>query len=245
MLFRSYPIHYGSDYLGYSIKSIYDHVDQIHILYANKPSHGHSSNLVNPDTIEKLKSASLRFGDPGSKLIWHHGTWGNEPAQRAMVYKIADEVGADLCLAVDADEIWDKHVLESAIKSAIKKNKKINLIKMLTFWRCFHKVTTDEMWPIRIIIPNGVEGTNYLDGRVNHFGYARSIADIEYKISIHGHKSEWRDDWLDLYKSWPDSKNVGLHPVDSSVWRNVNDFDKSTLPEYMRDHPYYNLEKIV
>lgn len=245
MIIAYYPIHYGSDYLGYSIKSIYEHVDQIHILYASKPSHGHNSNLVNPDTLEKLKSASMLFGDPGNKIIWHYGDWGNESAQRNTVYQIAGDVGADLCLAVDADEIWDKHVLEDAIASAIKNNKKINYIRMLTFWRCFHKVTSDEFWPIRILIPNGDEGIHYLDGRVNHFGYARSTKDIEYKISTHGHKGEWRKDWFDMFKNWPNIRRTGLHPVDSSIWRNIDDFDKSTLPEYMRKHPYYNLEKIL
>ena len=62
MIIAYYPIHYGSDYLGYSIKSIYDRVDQIHILYAKKPSHGHGTDLNNPDTFDKLKEASLQFG---------------------------------------------------------------------------------------------------------------------------------------------------------------------------------------
>ena len=243
MIIAYYPIHYGSDYLGYSIKSIYDHVDQIHILYASKPSHGHRSNLVNPDSLEMLKSASLMFGDPGGKIVWHSGDWANETAQRSTIYKIAGEVGASMCLAVDADEIWDKHVLEGAIDSAFKNNKRQNLIRMLTFWRCFHKVAVDEFWPIRILIPNGEEGVHYLDGRVNHFGYARSIESIEYKISIHGHKNEWRKEWLDVYRKWPNSRDFDLHPTGKDVW-SLSDFDKTALPEYMREHPYFNLERI-
>lgn len=238
-----YPIHYGSDYLGYSIKSIYDHVDQIHILYASQPSHGHGTTLKNPDTLEKIKESSLIFGDPKDKIVWHHGKWPYEGAQRDEVYNIAKKVDADMILAVDADEIWDKDVLDQAIVDSFKNNKRYNLIRMLTFWRCFHKVARDEMLPNRIIMPKVAEGNNYLTGRVNHFGYARTVDNIEYKISIHGHKNEWRKDWIDVYKNWPKSRDTDLHPTCVDFW-SLSDFDKSTLPEHMRQHPYYNKELI-
>jgi hypothetical protein len=243
MIIAYYPIHYGSDYLGYSIKSIYDRVDQIHILYAQNPSHGHGTNLKNPDTFDKLLEASSQFGDPQNKIVWHHGEWPYEGAQRDTINKIASKVNADMILAVDADEIWDENVLDQAITTAFQNNKKFNLIRMLTFWRCFNKVVTDEMCPNRIILPKAEEGTNYLTGRVHHFGYARTIENIEYKMSIHGHKNEWRKEWIDIYKNWPHSRNTDLHPTCENMWT-VEDFDKTTLPDFMHQHPYYDLEII-
>ena len=238
-----YPIHYGSDYLGYSIKSIYDHVDQIHILYASKPSHGSGTTLTNPDSLAKIKESSLLFGDPKNKIVWHHGEWAYEGAQRDEINKIASKVDANMILAVDADEIWDKDVLEESITNSFQNKKRYNLIRMLTFWRCFHKIATDEMLPNRIILPKIAEGHNYMTGRVNHFGYARTVENIEYKISIHGHKGEWRKDWLAIYKNWPNSRNTDLHPTCENFW-NLSDFDKTKLPDFMRQHPYYNLEII-
>jgi hypothetical protein len=243
MIVAYYPIHYGSDYLGYSLKSIYDHVDQIHILYTDRPSHGHGTRLANPDNLDKIKQASMLFGDPKNKIIWHHGHWSNEGQHRDTIFGIAAKANANMVLAVDTDEIWDAQVLENAIKKAYAGNCRYNLIRMLTFWRSFHKVATDEMMPVRIIMPNAPVGHNYLEGRVYHFGYARTIDNIEYKLSIHGHRNEWRQDWIHTFKEWPNSRNTDLHPTCHGMW-DLTDFDKSTLPHYMHQHPYYNLERI-
>ncbi len=243
MIIAYYPIHYGSDYLGYSIKSIYDQVDQIHILYADKPSHGSPTSLKNPDNLTLIKEASTLFGDPGNKIKWHYGQWHNEGNQRDEINGIAASVNAKMIIAVDADEIWDSDVLSRAIQDSFQENKHHNLIRMLTFWRCFHKTAVDEMMPVRIILPGAPRGHNYLSGRVNHFGYARTIENIEYKISIHGHRNEWRNDWIDVYRNWPNSRDTDLHPTCLNTW-SLSDYDKTKLPEFMQQHPYYNLEII-
>lgn len=239
-----YPLHYGSDYLGYSIKSIYDHVDKIHILYTDKPSHGHGSNAVNPDTKQKLIDAANLFGDPKGKIVWHEGRWPNEGAQRDTINGIAASDNADVIVAVDSDEIWDADVLTKAIEMSVKGGARNNCIRMLTFWRSFGNVCYDEMMPVRVICCKRAPGkTSYLEGRVNHFGYARKVEDVAYKIAIHGHKNEWRGNWFDRYKNWPASGNNDLHPTCHNVW-NASPYDKTKLPEYMRQHPYYNLEVI-
>jgi hypothetical protein len=107
------------------------------------------------------------------------------------------------------------------------------------------------MMPVRIIHPNRPARINgkdapvhYLNGSVFHFGYARSIEDIRYKISCHGHKSEWRNDWFDnKYCKWPASGNNDLHPTCRDTW-NAQPYDKMLLPEFMRSHPYFSLDVI-
>lgn len=244
MIIAYYALHYGSDYLGYSIKSIYDFVDKIYILYTDKPSHGHGTLLQNPDNREKLKAAANLFGDPKGKINWVEGHWHQEGEQRNAITSIANSVNADTIVVVDSDEIWKPETLQNGIRDASNGNERNYCIRMLTFWRSFSWVCHDEMMPTRIINHKKPGGNNYLGDRVLHFGYARSIADTNYKMSIHGHKAEWRGDWFNnKFKSWPGSGNNDLHPTCVNTW-NCVPYDKLLLPEHLRSHPYYNLSVI-
>ena len=248
MIAAYYALHYGSDYLGWSIKSIYDHVDKIFVFYSCVPSYSHQTPLANPDNKEKLVSATFAFGDPKGKIAWIDGQWSNEPAHRTHAENHCIQAGADAIVVVDSDEIWDDATFESAMSEASTSNARLNRIRMLTLWRSFSWHCMDEMWPIRIIFPKRPGGDAGIcrgdDGhRVFHFGYARDLASIRYKVSIHGHKGEWRPEWLSRYENWPASGNEDLHPVARNAW-NATSFDKTKLPVFMRVHPYYELDVI-
>ena len=242
MIVAYYALHYGSDYLGWSIKSIYDQVDKIHISHTDRPSYGHVGGMKNPDTKEKMLESAHRFGDPQNKIIWDNGYWTSEGAHRdSVVNKYSN---ADAVLVVDADEIWDEKVLEKALRMGAEAKSKRCLIRMLTFWKSFSWVCADEMMPVRLIYPKRTNNdVTYLEGRVFHFGYARDELSTEYKISCHGHKSEWRHDWITRFKNWPASGNKDLHPTCVDTW-SCEPYDKSQLPEFMKTHPYYDLEVI-
>jgi hypothetical protein len=243
MIIAYYALHYGSDYLAYSIRSVYDHVDKIYILYANRPSHGHTSGMVNPDNKDKLRAASLYFGDPKGKINWVDGNWTHEGQQRDSIFPIAKSIGAKLIVVVDSDEIWDEKVLSNGITKAMASPDRTTFAKMLTLWRSFSWACYDEMGPVRMIRPDLQGGVHYLDGRVFHFGYARSLENIRYKISIHGHNSEWRKEWLAKFENWPTSGNSDLHPTCVNTW-NASPFDKNLLPGFMKEHPYWGMEVI-
>jgi len=247
MIIAYYPIHYGSDYLGWSIKSIYDAVDKIYILYTSSPSQGFSTTMYNPDTKEKLLDSANMFGDPKGKIKWIEGQWPNEGVHRAAIRSASSQDSPDMILAVDSDEIWSLDVLESSIREASKAKINTCTIRMLTLWRSFSWSCTDEMQPIRITLPKMPQGTYRLqvdpEGRVFHFGYARDLKSIKYKLTVQGHRAEWRPEWYPRYESWPLSGNNDFHPVVENVW-NVTPFDKSRLPFFMKEHPYYNLEII-
>jgi hypothetical protein len=247
MIIAYYTIHYGSDYLGWSIKSVYDFVDKIYILYTSTPSQGFSTNLGNPDTREKLVASAYLFGDPKNKIQWIEGQWPNEGAHRAAIKNVSSQDCPDMILAVDSDEIWYPDVLENSIKEARDSKVDTCVIRMLTLWRSFSWSCTDEMQPIRITLPKMPQGTYKLqtssNGRVLHFGYARDLASIRYKMTVQGHRAEWRPEWYSRYENWPLSGNNDFHPVVENVW-NAIPFDKSKMPAFMREHPYYNLEVI-
>lgn len=247
MILAYCPLHYGADYLGWSIKSLYDHVDRILILYTSSPSQGYTTNLKNPDTENALKESAYQFGDPSNKIVWSSGTWPHEGAHREAAYAYASHIGADTIVALDADEVWAQDVIEHSLKAARMSPVRTQRIRMLTLWRSFSWHCMDNMWPIRIVMPSKPEGFNNLgldpEMRVFHFGYARELCQIEYKVTVQGHRGEWRQDWMDKFKNWPSSGNSDLHPVCHNVW-NAQPFDKQRLPEFMRSHPFYDRDII-
>lgn len=244
MIIAYYALHYGKDYLGWSIKSVYDFVDQIYILYTPNPSYGHGrTGIGNPDSRQDLKDAAHMFGDPKNKIKWQEGQWHTEGEHRGTIIGIANSINAEMILVVDSDEIWDPKVLEKALQDSRQSARRENCIRMLTFWKSFSWVCHDEMLPTRVISPRKPEGKFFLTGRVFHFGYARSMRDTEYKISIHGHKAEWRADWLERYRSWPASGNKDLHPTCLDVWDAVP-YNKHELPAFLHSHPYFNQDVI-
>lgn len=239
-----YALHYGSDYLGWSVKSIYDYVDKIYILYTNTPSHGHAGNASqNPDNKQKLQASLYMFGDPQNKIVWTEGKWAHEGQQRDSILSIASSINADTILTVDSDEIWRPETVTMAIETAEKGNTRNYCIRMLTFWRSFSWICTDDMLPQRVTCPKRPGGVTYLGDRVMHFGYARSVQNIAYKITCHGHLNEWRKDWFDRFKNWPNSGNNDLHPTCGNTW-NAQPYDKNLLPNFLKSHPYFSLNVI-
>lgn len=247
MIVAYYPLHYGSDYLGWSIKSIYEYVDKIYILYTQNPSQGYSTSLRNPDTREKLVASAYLFGDPKNKIVWIDGNWPNEGEHRAAIRNVTSGDAPNMILAMDSDEIWSTQVIEASLKEAEQVQVRDCLIRMLTLWRSFSWSCTDEMWPIRITLPKKPEGRYSLltnpEGRIFHFGYARDLESIRYKMTVQGHRAEWRPEWYQRYDSWPRSGNNDFHPVVNNVW-NITPFDKEKLPSFLKEHPYYNLDII-
>jgi hypothetical protein len=203
--------------------------------------------MANPDTEQSLKNSAYMFGDPKSKIVWTSGTWPHEGAHRDAAYVYATKVGAETVLALDADEIWDEEVLSSCLQESRESSVRTNRVRMLTLWRSFSWHCLDNMWPIRIVSMKKREGYNNMgvdpERRVFHFGYARELHQIEYKVTVQGHRGEWRPEWMDKFKNWPSSGNADLHPVCHNVW-NATPFDKSKLPAFMREHPYYGCEVI-
>jgi hypothetical protein len=125
------------------------------------------------------------------------------------------------------------------------------LIWMRHLWRSFNYICDDGMRQERIYYLGNDKGDLiYAPQPVNqvwHFGYARKPSDIAYKISIHGHSAEWvqsKESWLsNKYMPFPPTGEY-VHPACKDVWY-PKLFDKSELPEIMRDHQWYNAEVIL
>lgn len=238
-------LHYGKDYLPYALRSVYDQVDQCHIFYTPTPSHGHQTNIPPVETKDELRAAAFAY-NPGGKIRWYDvENLRYEGQHRDLALQTIIGAGADIVLVVDYDEIWPAKVLADSLEQVINHGEtRNNLINMIHFWRSFGYACYDQGWPVRIIDTRFVSGTNYLQtGKVFHFGYAVTDRVMAYKWLIHGHKNELRPGWLDnIWPKWPPADDC--HPTnDKGFWRPVP-FDKTVLPEFMKGHPFYNLEMI-
>ena len=242
--------HYGTDYLGYAIRSVIDQVDEVLVAYTPKPSHGHQTDMVCPDTREELLEIARAVA--GSKLTWMEGTYHHEGLHRTAG---VDECEHDLVMVLDSDEIWSPDRLAYALERVRNPNiyrhadqkrdciPREWLVNPEHLWKSFNHICRDQMSPVRFIRKDGEEGSKaYLPASYYHMGYARSVKDIEYKISIHGHKNEWRPEWLEMFRNWKPGTN-DVHPTCNDIW-NPEPFDKMQLPAVLREHPYYGLDVI-
>lgn len=253
-------LRYGKDYLAYAIRSIIDHIDEYHVLYATVPSHGHSSDLPCPDSESELHEIAWQAA--GSKLRWHRGNWIYEGQQRTSIYEHAPD--ADVIISCDSDEIYSEKLMESIILYAsytcgVTERPKFSMpeyryirVPFIHYWRSFNKcILHDPAYPARIIFPK-ISNTDIPNevgwyphaGVVNHMGYATRPEIVAYKWAIHGHKNELRTDvnwYQDVFMA---NRQYDTHPVGSEYWNpeTVNPLDY--MPIWMAQHPFYGKEVI-
>lgn len=237
--------HYGRDYLGYALRSIIDHVDQAHVIYTPHPSHGHSANVPCPETKDDIFQAA----DIGSPKVRRYELSGirYEGPQRDYAVDLCKRAGAEMVLVVDCDEVWPAEVLSRALSYARVENKARSwLVNMTHLWRGFNHCCRDQGWPVRIIDLRHKEGVAYIPkdfGDIFHFGYAVTGKIMEYKWRIHGHKYELRPEWFETkWNTWPPPPDC--HPTNSEGFWNPEPFDKELLPPILREHPFWNLDKV-
>lgn len=257
-------LHYGRDYLASAIRSVIDAVDEYHVLYTPVGSHGHRTGVPCPETRDELYEIARKAA--GNKFYWHEATWDYEGQQRDAIHQIVPD--ADVVLVVDADEIWDQALVYDAVMiydAAVKGYKQTPTVRryrtpMFHYWRSFHRaVIHDPACPVRFIFPKMPEGEEtYTAWRalddsmshvsplaIHHFGYAQRPEIVEYKQLTHGHKGEWRRDMDWFHDKFMANAQIDCHPVGSDAW-NPEPVDPFALglPEWMRQHPYAQLQVI-
>jgi len=237
-------LHYGVEWLRWSIRSVIDQVDEFHIFYTPIPSHGFATNYPNPETREQLYAEVMDFDE---RLYWHDcpDRFEHEGYHREFAVKTCVDRGADTIVVVDADEIWAPGVLKVALEMSTRPDVHSFRINMMHFWRSLKWVCYDSSGPTRIIKPHVHDmSEGFLSGRVYHMGYAQTPEIIFYKMQIHGHFSEWRRDWYDkIFLPWhPGMRDV--HPTSIDFWTPVRFEDNGTLEKLVGDHPYWGKDII-
>jgi len=242
-----YCLHYGAPYLYWSIRSVVDAVDRIIVLYSPYGSHG--TRVIGeypPAGNSERELQRLASGAAGGKLTWvTSDKWVMEGQHRDAIYALAPN--AEAILTVDYDEIWPSTgQVVVAMENALRSNNREFRYPFVHFWRSFHRaILYDPAFPVRIVTPAALGGEATLSGvPVAHMGYAIPPDLMAYKWTIHGHKNELRRDvrWLeDVYIA---NKQTDCHPVGSEFW-NAKDVEPAEFfPQWMRKHPYYDMEVI-
>ena len=253
MKIHSYTVcHYGKDYIGWALRSVFPFVEQAHIFYTPTPSHGQRSSVRPIETKQQIIEEAYQF-DYNNKIVWHdQSNILHEGNQRDNAVAVCKEAGADIIIVIDYDEIWNSQVLERALEIVIAGQARNWLLNFTHLWRSFNDCCRDEGWPVRFIDLRVDDDSNGFipkeAGDIYHFGYAITDKVMKYKWEIHGHKSEMRPGWLD--NQWQQKPPVeNCHPTNSrneediGFW-NTEPFDKYQLPEFVRQHKFWHLDKI-
>lgn len=247
-----YALHYGKEYLAWSVRSVQEAVDEIHVLYTDVPSYGHAAGAPCPDSEEELEREARRFCR--KPLFWHRGRWPSERAHRDTVLPIARERGATRILLVDADEVWAPGQVAAALDLARPGAPGRVRVAFRHFWRSFKWSCVDGTMFFRVFnlgrdgrISQGEGVLRPQAFPVLHFGYAQSPEITRYKWTCHGHRSELRRGWLEeRFVGWrPGDKDV--HPVCGRGFWNPEPTDAPTrdaLRSVLADHPYWGLDLI-
>lgn len=241
------PLMYGAEYLGACIESMLPWVDKLIIVYVSKGSQGHGTMISCPESRNQLyKIASdcmLKHAVLPGVMEWHDcGTFHNESEHRRYIEKYAD--GYDLIFTLDADEVCEAQDMPAAIDVAMKsKARHIGINGFINFWRSFDWVCLDGFRPFRFINLKNASGTEteLCKLRIYHFSTCQSLDIVRFKWNVSGHKNELKPGWIDnIYLPWSPENNFGdLHPVSYNLWNAVA-FDKTTLPDVLKNHPNYN-----
>lgn len=240
-----YALHYGSEWLKWSLRSIRNHVDEIIIVYTPGPSFGHGTKAVCPDSRAELMFIVEPFDVLWSEISRSH--W--EGNHRDAAVEMCIEEGADIIMPVDHDELWDPVMLSKSLEFVMGSSQKYFLVHMQHYWRSVGYVCYDDAAPQRFIKAKETRtgAVTYIPrefGNVHHYGYAQSVELMRYKWLIHGHLGELRPNWLDeIFIPWqPGMKDV--HPTNEKNFWDPVPFDKTQLEHLIGDHPYYEMEII-
>jgi hypothetical protein len=236
-----YALHYGKEWLYWSMRSIKDFVDDIVVVYSPTPSYGHGTEVACPDTSEQLKLLADRFDAHWVNI--HRSHWEGDHRDEAV--HICEDMGADIILVVDHDELWEPDMLKKSLEFVMSNSQRNYLVHMQHYWRSVGWVCYDEALPVRFIKPGG-EGNISVPreyGNVHHFGYAQTVPIMAYKWLIHGHLAELRPNWFEhTFQTWKPG-DVDVHPTNVDFWTPVR-YDRTQIADLISDHPYYGMDII-
>ena len=223
-----------------SVRSI---VDEIYVFYTSRPSHGHGTDLRNPETRDELYNIAKPY-----QPIWHDAVgYQHEGIHREFAVELCKNAGANLVVVVDADEIWDQEALQNAVTYTQSKPYHSFRVGARHFWRSLKWICDDPAMPTRFIrtdLPRDAGEEYFHSGKFFHMGYAQSPSIVYYKMNIHGHKAELRPRWFEKkFLEWkPGDKDV--HPTNENFWNPVPYVDDGTLEYIVGDHPYWGKDII-
>jgi len=134
-----YSVFNEEEYIAYSIRSVYDHVDKIIVLLGMAPwtkGDPRARELFPARDGTEALLDRLAKGDP--KIMLHKGLWDTDVQQRQVGMEYCIEQGMDYYFLVDGDEVYRTDHLR-AIREEIAQHPEVGTfhIKCTVLWRSF------------------------------------------------------------------------------------------------------------
>jgi hypothetical protein len=229
-------LHYGGDFFKESLLSVVNHVDKMHIAYSKNPSHGFSTELINPDTEWTLRKIAEEV--LGDKLIWEtYDGFFTEGDHRNTRYK--HSVGYRYILTLDADEYFQD--IDAAIYFAEQNEQRFYGVNgYLHFFKGFDYYFADNDRPIRLekLVSDNKDQNLGLPLTVYHTSLHQDESLLRFKYSVFGHKNEVKPGYLEKILAWTPEKIdelLHLHPTRDDIWVKPTIYTGS-LPEALKNH---------
>lgn len=242
----NYTLFYGEEFIEYSVKSIYDHVDKIYMSVGEMSWKNHHGKRFEP--IDNLLEKVYEIPDPDKKIEIFTGIWDGDTEQRNFLLDKC--IGNyDYAMLIDSDEVWEKREIEGlkGVAEEFKEDPQIKVIAVdiIQYYKSLywgHKCTN-------------IRGVNYLykaDGTIHHewirhpgtvpthkcsayyhhYGYAYPMDIIKKKVKMWGHSSEVDEKWFKTYKDWTPYHGQALSPT-GDLWEPM--IERELIPE-MKGH---------
>jgi hypothetical protein len=268
-LCAAYKVFNAELYLPYSLRSIYDYVENVVIFLSTRPWNG-------PDVeLDRTEEILRNFPDPDNKITLVVNDWRrieapdndeeNEFAEMVQLLTFVKEniPGATHYFYVDWDEVYHpEHILY--LRRYLSRMNDDSFVRgtWRTYWRSFHWTVDppDPSGPLvafplkpRICFKAFREVQSGSEHRlpkdkflIHHFSYALPTWRVKQKVQHFSHCGGILDNWLEMkWKPWELNHGVtNLHPQYPSMFRRTVPVESDTLPEVMKDHPFFGRDVI-
>ena len=245
--FAAVCVIYDDDsWLPAAVASVYKACDSIWFLVGERPWNGAASDQT--ALIDRLRA----LPDSARKIRIVRGEWADEATQRNAGLKLVAQAGADYCLVLDADEIYDPAQLREAM-TLVRENPQVDCWRAscLTYWKSYrYRVDPPEAIAAAVFVRTGtgrfIENRTYQAAQsvtlppqtlvFHHMSYARSDEQILRKITTFGHAHQVVAGWYDnVWRKWDGNHTLeNLNPCWPAAYRRAIEQPYDALPEAIR-----------
>ncbi len=233
-------------WLAPAIESIYDACESIWFLVSETPWHGEASDQA--AIVDRIRG----LADPAQKIRIVRGRWSDEATQRNEGLRLVAEAGAEYCMVIDADEIYDTAQLRAAM-TLVRQNPRVDCwrVSCFTYWKSSrYRVDPPEATPFAVFVRTGtgrfVDNREYQADRqvampqetlmCHHMSYARSNAQVLRKITTFGHARQVVPGWYEnVWRKWDEDRSLeNLNPCWPTAYRRIVEQPLDALPPAVR-----------
>jgi len=228
------------------VESVYDACDSLWFLVAERPWNGAAADQT--AVLERLQA----LPDPAGKFHVVRGDWPNEATQRNAGLELVRNAGAEYCVVLDADEIYDPQQLGQAM-ALVRENPQVDCWRAscVTYWKSYrYRIDPPEAITAAVFVRVGsgrfVENRTYAAARhaslpretlvFHHMSYARTDEQIRRKISTFGHAHQVVAGWYErVWRGWDaDPTTENLNPCWPAAYRRAVEQSYQALPPALR-----------